>query len=44
MQLAILTALGVGGATIFGVLLGFLFQKIRILSRIWVRGTEPASV
>lgn len=28
MQLAMLTALGVGGATIFGVLLGFLFQKI----------------
>ena len=28
MQLAILTALGVGGASIFGVLLGFLFQKI----------------
>ena len=28
MQLAILTALGVGGATIFGVLLGFVFQKI----------------
>lgn len=28
MQLAIITALGVGGATIFGVLLGFLFQKI----------------
>ena len=28
MQLAFLTALGVGGATIFGVLLGFLFQKI----------------
>lgn len=28
MQLAMLTALGVGGATIFGVLLGFLFQKV----------------
>ena len=28
MQLALLTALGVGGATIFGVLLGFFFQKI----------------
>ena len=28
MQLAILTALGVGGATILGVLFGFLFQKI----------------
>lgn len=28
MQLAVLTALGVGGATIFGVLLGFVFQKI----------------
>ena len=28
MQLAMLTALGVGGATIFGVLLGFVFQKI----------------
>lgn len=28
MQLAILTAFGVGGATIVGVLLGFLFQKI----------------
>ena len=28
MQLALLTALGVGGATVFGVLLGFLFQKI----------------
>ena len=28
MQLALITALGVGGATIFGILLGFLFQKI----------------
>jgi len=28
MQLAMITALGVGGATIFGVLLGFVFQKI----------------
>lgn len=28
MQLAIITAFGVGGATIVGVLLGFLFQKI----------------
>ncbi len=28
MQLAIITAMGVGGATIFGVLIGFLFQKI----------------
>lgn len=28
MQLAMITALGVGGATIVGVLLGFLFQKI----------------
>lgn len=28
MQLAILTAFGVGGATIIGVLLGFIFQKI----------------
>lgn len=28
MQLAMLTALGVGGATIFGVLIGFLFQKV----------------
>lgn len=28
MQLAMLTALGVGGATIFGVLMGFLFQKV----------------
>ena len=28
MQLALLTALGVGGATIFGVLIGFLFQKV----------------
>lgn len=28
MQLAIITALGVGGATIVGVLIGFLFQKI----------------
>ena len=28
MQLAFITALGVGGATIIGVLLGFLFQKI----------------
>ena len=28
MQLAFVTALGVGGATIVGVLLGFLFQKI----------------
>ncbi len=28
MKLALITAFGVGGATIFGVLLGFLFQKI----------------
>lgn len=28
MQLAVITAFGVGGATIIGVLLGFLFQKI----------------
>ncbi len=28
MQLALITALGVGGATIFGVLIGFLFQKV----------------
>ena len=28
MHLAITTAMGVGGATIFGVLIGFLFQKI----------------
>ena len=28
MQLAILTALGVGGATIIGVLIGFIFQKV----------------
>ena len=28
MQLAILTAFGVGGATIAGVLLGFIFQKV----------------
>ena len=28
MQLAIITALGVGGATIFGVNIGFLFQKV----------------
>ena len=28
MQLAFITAMGVGGATIFGVLIGFLFQKI----------------
>ena len=28
MQLAMITALGVGGATIIGVLLGFLFQKV----------------
>ncbi len=28
MHLAIITALGVGGATIIGVLLGFLFQKV----------------
>lgn len=28
MQLAILTALGVGGSTIIGVFIGFLFQKI----------------
>lgn len=28
MQLAVLTALGVGGATIIGVLFGFLFQKV----------------
>lgn len=30
MQLAFITALGVGGATIIGVLLGFLFQKYRM--------------
>ncbi len=28
MQLALITALGVGGATIIGVLAGFLFQKV----------------
>ena len=28
MQLALITALGVGGATIFGVFIGFLFQKV----------------
>lgn len=28
MQLAIITALGVGGATVVGVLIGFLFQKV----------------
>ena len=28
MQLALITALGVGGATIVGVLIGFLFQKV----------------
>ena len=28
MQLAFITALGVGGVTIFGVLLGFMFQKV----------------
>ena len=28
MQLAFLTALGVGGATIIGVLIGFIFQKV----------------
>ena len=28
MQLALITALGVGGSTIIGVLFGFLFQKI----------------
>lgn len=28
MQLALITALGVGGATVVGVLIGFLFQKV----------------
>ena len=28
MQLVLLTALGVGGATIFGTVLGFVFKKI----------------
>ncbi len=28
MQLAVITALGVGGSTIIGVLIGFLFQKV----------------
>lgn len=28
MELALLTALGVGGATIIGVLIGFIFQKV----------------
>ena len=28
MQLALITALGVGGATLIGVLVGFLFQKV----------------
>lgn len=28
MQLAMITALGVGGATIIGVLIGFIFQKV----------------
>ena len=27
MQLVVLTALGVGGATVFGTLLGFVFKK-----------------
>ena len=28
MKLVLLTALGVGGATIFGAIIGFLFKKI----------------
>ena len=28
MQLVLLTALGVGGATIFGSVMGFIFKKI----------------
>ena len=28
MELVLLTALGVGGATVFGVILGFAFKKI----------------
>ena len=28
MKLVLLTALGVGGATIFGSILGFIFKKI----------------
>ena len=28
MELVLLTALGVGGATIFGALIGFIFKKI----------------
>ena len=30
MRLVILTALGVGGATLFGALIGFLFKNIFI--------------
>ena len=28
MELVLLTALGVGGATVFGALIGFIFKKI----------------
>ena len=28
MQLVLITAIGVGGATIFGSLIGFMFKKI----------------
>ena len=28
MELVLLTALGVGGATLFGTILGFIFKKI----------------
>ena len=28
MELVLLTALGVGGATVFGALIGFIFKKL----------------
>ena len=38
MEMVLLTALGVGGATLFGSLMGFAFKKISlILKHIWQR-------
>ncbi|MGN0570532.1 MAG: hypothetical protein ACI4N4_08560 [Candidatus Fimenecus sp.] len=34
MELVLLTALGVGGATVIGALIGFIFKKYRINFRI----------
>ena len=45
MQMVILTALGVGGATVFGSIIGFLFKKIshRFSRRCHAVGCHPGS-